>query len=94
MPKKRQKRLGYENPGGDQGKIAPVFQFTREERTRRARVFRAISNIATATAALQKAEKELETLTTGCGHRVFLDTSGFVYDVRECVICQTQLGLV
>jgi len=43
---------------------------------------------------LEELTSRLNRLQQNCKHAVFLDSPGFPYDIRHCVICGADLGWV
>lgn len=85
------KIVGYQNPNNDQGKIEPVYQLTKDERQRKSIVAALKHTIE----AGERAKKKLGDIRGGkCNHRVFKDFPGAPYNIRECCLCGSHLGLV
>jgi hypothetical protein len=85
------KIVGYENPKGDQGKVEPVTALTKTERRRKGEV----KTLQYTIAAGERAQKKLADLCINkCDHRVFKDTPGYPYYLRNCVICGANMGTV
>lgn len=77
---------GFENPNGDQSRVQPT-QMTDEERQLQQKIRRSES-------IFEQASGTLERDRSKCKHRVFKDIRGFPYDLRTCIICGLDLGVV
>lgn len=84
------KIIGYQNPNGDAGKVEPVHALTKPERKRKGNA----SSLRYVIEAGERAEKKLHDLRTKCDHRVFKDSPGVPYNLRNCCICGAGMGTV
>lgn len=82
--------IGYENPNGNQSKVAPVMSLTNDEQV----LQMAAARLANIVSEGEQAAHRLKTLLSTCSHRVFNDMPGDPYDIRRCLICCAYLGLV
>jgi hypothetical protein len=90
------KIIGYRNevPGDETTPVVECYGMTTAEQS-----YHAAADILRETtkdlrAQLKKAEEAQMALFESCAHHLFIDTAGFTYSTRRCVICGCDLGLV
>jgi hypothetical protein len=84
----------YENPGGDPSKIAKVTRLTPRQWALKDRAAALEVLRKEVEAAKENLREREEALFTDCKHEVFIDETGFLYDLRECFLCGASLGAV
>lgn len=90
--KTKRKIVGYEITKTESGseRASEVYELTEAERATTKEMAR-LKRIAEKG---READKKSTEILATCSHRVVLDTPGWMYDFRNCVICGKGLGLI